>query len=319
MKLLLICHTMVTMREARAIIIGAGPAGASAAIYLARYCIDVLLIDNRPEIAARTTWVHSLQNYLGHLEYESGSEFLSRIDKHLARYPAIQRRQETVTSISQRPDNLFLVQASEGSEYLTPHVILAVGVNDKMPNKVANFQDLGDFTSHCIACDWYQNRDKKLTVIADDDTGISTALLFNKMHRPPELVVVPYTTATYSPEMLQQAEAQQITIHHSPITALQQIDASSLAATLHDGTTFSTEFIFTRLGHERMDHFLDRGNIHPDRDASGYLLVNWENFETSVPNLFAVGPCNAGPDQVSIAVGEGAVAAATLGRRILSS
>lgn len=307
------------MEEAKAIIIGAGPAGASAAIYLARYCIDVLLIDNQPEVPARTTWVHSLQNYLGHLEHESGPEFLDRIDRHLAQYPSVYRRQETVTSVSQQSDGSFLVQTDQNHDYLTPYLILAVGVNDKMPDKVTNFQDLGHVISHCIACDWYQNKDKKLTVIADTDAGINTALLFDKMHRPPDLVVAPYTKPDYSLGALQQAQDKQITVYQSPIISLEQTDENSLIATLKDGTAFTTEFIFTRLGNERMDYFLDRGGIRPDRDESGYLLVNWETFETSIPNLFAVGPCNAGPDQVSIAVGEGATAAVTLARRILSS
>lgn len=78
--------------------------------------------------------------------------------------------------------------------------------------------------------------------------------------------------------------------------------------------------MFTKLGHSRYDTFLDAGNISVEREPKeGFLKVDWYTLETSVKNLFAVGPCNDGPDQAIIAAGQGAMAALEIHRRLVDN
>ncbi len=307
------------MTNTPTIIIGAGPGGASAAIYLARFCHPVLLFDAPEEVHGRTFMAPDINNFLGETTPPTGPNFIERINNQLKNYPQIERRTEKVTKVVRSEDG-FKVTTTQGN-YTAPHVILAIGLSDNMPpiNGLDPYYDHAIF--HCLTCDWYERRDKKIAVIANTDRGISTALMLNHLHRPPRLVVIPGQDGfDFSSAMRDQAKAADITVYESPIKELIGADGYLHSVKLADGTAVEVEVLFTKLGHQRFDQFLDAGAIEVERDPDeGFIKVDWRTVETSVKNLFAVGPCNNGPDQIIIAGGQGAMAALEIHTRLLAA
>ena len=74
------------MKVPKTIVIGAGPGGATAAIYLARFNHDITILDAADHIHGRTAWAYELENVLGFIEPTPGTEFLKRIDIQLLRF-----------------------------------------------------------------------------------------------------------------------------------------------------------------------------------------------------------------------------------------
>lgn len=304
------------MKNDETIIIGAGPAGASAAIYLARFYHPVTLIDAKDKVHGRTSMATHLENFLGHTNPVSGKEFLTRIDEQLLRFP-IKRVNGKVTKAIKKDDR-FLITTDNDEKYNAKYLIIAVGLSDNMPEIEGLDPYYDTAIYHCLVCDWFQNSDKKIAVISNTDDGIETALEINSMHRPPALVVVPSeNNITFSGEMIEKAKADNIPVYLSPLSQLEGKDGGLSSIILADNTKISIEVLFTRLGYKRFDQFLDEGSINIERNENGFIEVNFRTFESSIQNLFAIGPCNNGPDQAIIAGGEGALAAIEIHERIL--
>lgn len=307
----------MSQQSYQTIVIGAGPAGASAAIYLARFSHEVLIIDAGEKVPGRTSMATTLRNFLGHTLMTPGSEFLSRVKVQLDEYK-IPIESAVVEKVSQ-DNGKYVVKTDNGNEFFATYLVLAVGVGDNMPeiDGLDPYYDTSIF--HCMTCDWYERRDRKIAVVANDDRGITTALVFNSMQRPPSLAVIPAKKPEFSESMLAKAKAAQIPVYISPLKAVNGTLGNLNSVTLEDGTEVEAQALFTKLGHVRFDNFLDKGGIAVDREPEeGFIKVNWKTFESSAKNLFAVGPCNDGPDQAIIAGGEGAIAALEIHHRILS-
>ncbi len=300
------------------IVIGGGPAGASTAIYLARFFHSVTLIDAGEAKPGRTSMATHLENFLGNDESTSGSQFLERVGKQLDKF-GVKRVADTVTKVSQH-NQVFTVTTKNGQALEADYVVVAVGISDNMPeiDGLDPYYDTGIF--HCLVCDWYWNKDKKAAVIANNDRGIGTALMMQTLYKPPLLSVVPAKDPHFSTQALERALGLGITVYQSPLAALEGGESNLRALVLQDGTRVEAEVMFTRLSHTRYDQFLDEGGISVDREPErGFIKVNFRTFETSVKNLFAVGPCNEGPDQAIIAGGQGAMAGLEIHSRILDA
>src|SRR4051812_30609148 len=98
------------------IIIGAGPGGASAAIYLARFCHQVTVIDAGEKVPGRTSMATGLRNFLGHTEPVSGSQFLTKIKEQLETYN-IKIQEEKVIKVSKNLDDSFTVETDKPAQY----------------------------------------------------------------------------------------------------------------------------------------------------------------------------------------------------------
>lgn len=305
------------MPHSQIVIIGGGPAGASAAIYLARFNHDVTLFDAPNQVHGRTSMAPDIHNFLTYSEPIKGPEFIEKINTHLSQYP-IKKIVEKVIKVEKNGDT-FIITTDKNTICEATYLILAVGLSDNMPEIDGLDPYYDNAIYHCLTCDWHERRHKKLAVAANTDRGIDTALMLANLHMPPKLVVIPTEAPSYSPAMMSAAEAKNIQVYTSPLASLIGENGFLHAVKLQDGTEINVEVLFTKLGHKRFDHFLDEETIKIEREPSeGFIKVDWRTFETSAPNLFAVGPCNEGPDQAIISAGEGALAALEIHRRIIN-
>lgn len=298
------------------IIIGAGPGGSSAAIYIARTLWPITLIDAGEKIPGRTSMATSLQNFLGNTEMVSGGDFLEKVNSQLEKYE-INRINNIVEEV-RYDDNFFHVHF-DGVELISKYLIMAIGVEDIMPEIPGMEPYYEHSIFHCLTCDWYRNKDKKAIYVIDGDRGLESVIARTTLNKPEKVSVVPGADkkSVLSEDLVNRALDLGINIYKSSIIKLVGKEGVLEKTVLKDGNEVDAEVMFTLLGHKRRDQFLDNGDIFPLRDSKGFLRVEFQTLETSIPNLFAVGPCNQGPDQAIIAAGQGAMAADVIHRRIL--
>ncbi|HOX41176.1 MAG TPA: NAD(P)/FAD-dependent oxidoreductase [bacterium] len=303
------------MQKEKTVVIGAGPAGSSCAIYLARFCHSVVVVDAGGDVPGRTKMATSLENFITNYPAGNGKEIIRTIHEQLAHFGVDLIRDRVV--LVKKNNDTFTVDTEKGS-IEADFVVVAVGVEDRMP-PIAIPDEYYDFSIfHCPACDWYRMRHKQIALIGNSDHAVQEALIFQFMNPDPSPIVIPAdSSAKFSREMLDKSQKNNITIYYNPIRRLVGLLGHLKAIELQSGERVAAEAIFTILGHNRRDHFLDDGGIDVRRDSEGFIRVDYRTFETSVKNLYAVGPCNDGPDQAIIAGGQGALAALAIHRKIL--
>jgi thioredoxin reductase (NADPH) len=286
------------------IIIGAGPGGLQAAIYLGRYNRSVLLLDRS---GGRTWHAPHIENVLTHAHI-SGSEIVSR-GMEQARSFGVRIERERVVAVEKAGN--FTVRTGDHT-YASRFVIVASGVYDKLPllGNLGRFLGQGYYT--CIDCDGYKTNGRKLVVMGDEMGSVNLAVAMRRLFTP-DVSFLPwrFTLPESSAELL--AEEGIAVISGEPKTIKGEASVEGLQ--MADGSVFPCEAVMASFGVTMNDDFLKELKLK--RDVYGFKFIVSREFESSLDGLYIVGPLNQGQDQVVIAAGEGAVAALEINRRIL--
>jgi len=286
------------------IIIGAGPGGLQAAIYLGRCNRDVLLIDRG---GGRTRHARQIQNFLTHktisgreiveLGIEQAKSFNVRIEKGL------------VTRVVKK--EFFEVYTGERL-HLAKFVIVSSGVYDNLPDIENLYKFLGTGLFTCVDCDGYKTTGRKLVVIGNSIKTVHLAFGMKEMYTKDITLVLVF----YEPPEEYRAELMEegITLikgRPAKILGDEKIEAMELK----DGRRIPCEVIMSNFGYKLNDEFLSELNLK--RDSEGFKYLVNHVCESSLSGLYIVGPLNQGGDQAIVAAGEGAVAAIDLKKRLL--
>ncbi|MCL4534788.1 MAG: FAD-dependent oxidoreductase [Bacteroidetes bacterium] len=281
-----------------AVVIGAGPAGLSAAIYLARSRLKTLVVGS-PE-TARLWRAKEIDNYLGFPNGITGRELLDLGTEQARRFGAEFCREEVVGIRFEEP---FSVQAASGEKWPARAVVLTTGVAAK-PSGIAREEELvGQGISYCVVCDGFFFRNQPVAVVGPGNFAASEAL-----------ELLPFT--------------RQIILFSNgrPFSLNQEMEAR-LA---EEGIGKRTEKVLEFVGDGRLEGLrLETGEVVPVNGAFmalgtassldfarslGVLIENNavvidRDGRTNVPGIFAAGDCTGGALQVAKAVGEGCSAA----------
>src|SRR5688500_18305818 len=142
-----------------AIVIGGGPAGLSAALWLGRYRRRAVVVDAGQQ---RNRWVESSHGYLG-LDGISPIELLERARKDLGRYPSVVVRDGFVRAAEGSRDD-FVVDV-DGEQVACRRIVLAIGTKDRFPEIANLFEHYGASVFTCPSCDGYEAQNKRVVVI----------------------------------------------------------------------------------------------------------------------------------------------------------
>ena len=288
-----------------ALVIGGGPAGLSAAVYLARFTRRVLVLDSG---IGRSSFSQVNENYLGFPGGVTTKE-LRRLGQQQAENFGAQFKSCCVERIEQT-DGGFRVHTTEG-DFDGRTLLFATGVTDVWPNITGIEAFIGRQVFWCITCDGWRSQNKEIVCVGNTDEAATTVLQF-LLFTDKITFVVDSECERISDEKFAQLRAQNIHVVHGKPESLslsddgQQIDGICLDS----GERLSCEMLFSLLG-VRPNTQLAR-EMHLKLDDEGYVAMDEEGY-TSIPGVFAAGDLTRMyTQQVASAVHAGAEAAQTM-------
>jgi len=285
------------VKDKQIVIVGAGPAGLSAAIYTGRAGFATVVLGCTPKIAGD----YDVDNYFGFPETVSGRELMERGHKQAARFGAEILCDRVVGIHAEDPDGFHI--KTENDAYAAHAVILATGVARVRPG-IENIHDYeGRGVSYCVSCDGFFYRGKKVMVLGEGVFAANQALELRNY--TPNIALCPQgKPLSMSESFRQRLEDAGIPIINKKIDTLagnNGLDRIHYA----DGSDEGMDGLFIALGEaSALDFAYSLGLV---RD--GVFIEVDEKQGTNVPGVFAAGDCTGGFLQISVAVGEGAKAA----------
>ena len=286
------------------VIVGAGPAGLTAAIYLARFHLSIRLFDSGTSRAALIPCTH---NHAGFPEGISGTELLARMLAQAERYGA-RRELARVTKIARR-DEGFVVH-TDGNQYPSRTVLLATGVINNRPSgmdDVLHAEALSKgLLRYCPICDAYEVTDRRVAVIGTGEHGTAEALFLRGYTADLSLIS---PEAGHELDSACEAELDKAGIAriNGPCGGY-AIEDDRLELDTAEGR-LGFDSVYPALGSRvRSDLAAEVGAML----SENHCVVVDSHQRTNMPGLFAAGDVVKGLDQISHAMGEGGVAATTI-------
>ena len=287
------------------LIVGGGPAGLTAAIYLARFHLDILVVDGGK---SRASWIPCTHNHAGFPDGISGDELLQRMRDQACKYGA-KIQTEYVTKLERDEESgHFCVVWGSGSRRART-VLLATGVSNRRPPMDEELHDEAlskGLIRYCPICDGYEVTDKKVGVIGSDSHGVAEAI-FIRSYTADVTLIAPDKALNLKPE--DQARLKEAGIHciDGPAQAAAISHEFIVVDTAEGHHTFDS--VYPALG---SDTHTQLGEMVGAQLADDGCFLCDSHQRTSVPGLYAAGDVVHGLDQISHAMGEGGVAATTI-------
>jgi len=302
------------------VVIGAGPAGLSAALNLTRARMRVLVVDSdRPRHAA-TMVSHGFLTRDGVPPHE-----LRRLAREeVERYPEAEvLRRSSVASVETEMDVehsalRFLTRVAGRTPALSRTVrsrtvLVATGLRETLPGVpgIRGFYGMSLFS--CVACDGYEMGSRPLALIGETDDLFRRALLVAQWS--PAVTVFTNAVARLTSSEETDLGRRGIRVERRAIDELEGDRGNLTAVRLEGGDRVLVTGGFVRPVWHPIVDFL--ANLNPDMDASGHLVTDRDG-RTSLPGIYAAGDVTApGPQQLIIAAGAGARSAASITHDLL--
>jgi thioredoxin reductase (NADPH) len=286
------------------IIIGAGPAGLTAAIYLARYHLSIRLFDSGD---SRAALIPCTRNHAGFPGGISGKDLLDRMREQARDYGAI-REEKRVEHLARVADG-FTIGTDSGT-YRARTVLIATGaVNLHPPGMDDALHDEAlakGLLRYCPVCDGYEVTDKRVAVIGSGNHGTREAEFLRGYTRDITLIA-PLAGHELDDDCRKRLEDAGVAIVAGPCDGF-AIHDGRLAVQTGEGR-LAFDSVYPALGlHTRSELAVEAGARATD---NGCLVVD-DHQQTTVPGLFGAGDVVIGLDQISHAMGQAGVAATTI-------
>jgi thioredoxin reductase (NADPH) len=283
------------------LIVGGGPAGLIAAIYLARFRRDVRVIDAG---ASRASLIPTSHNYPGFPDGISGPDLLARLREQARRYGAL-LSEGTVTEMQCVADDSF--RALVGGETVEARtVLLATGAMDVEPS-LPNITDAirKGLIRHCPICDGYEVIGKHVAIIARGMKGVNEARFLR--HYTDKLTL--FTIGT--PHEI--SESERVSLEQCGVTVVDEAlaevctqDGAIVGLQTRNGQIYRFDTLYSALGC-RVRSDLAR-SLGAACDNVGQIVVD-HRLRTTVPGVYAAGDVANDLNQIAVAAGHAAIAA----------
>jgi thioredoxin reductase (NADPH) len=286
------------------VIIGGGPAGLSAAIYLARFLRSVLVLDQG---IGRWDTAELNENYFGFPDGIHTRE-LRELGLRQAQRFGVEYKNESVSEVRRVPlqdGTQFTVLSSEQT-YTSRTLIIATGVRDHYFGLPEHQDFLGTSLFWCITCDGYKTIDKKIVLIGNNDDTACTTLQF--LNYTKQLTLVTNSTELkISPLWQERLSSHNVPIVCKKVTGLEGENRHVQAVALEDGEKIPTEFVFNEQGAQPNSELAISLGVAVDEHQ--YILTTDEQ-RTNVPFVYAAGDVTRlFAHQIVTAAHEGSMAA----------
>lgn len=265
------------------VIIGAGPAGITSAIYASRAGLNYCLIEKGP-IGGKVINAYEIENYPGFSKIE-GPMLALNFRKQIKDLN-INLKKEEVTLIDKMDDTFYINTSKE--KYQAKYVIIATGTKEnelKLPNEEAL---KGRGISFCATCDGAFFKDKDVVVYGGGDSAITEAAFLAQIVK--HLTIVSRHELRGETNNIKKLQAYN-NVSYIPNTIITEVigkdylEAVKLLSSDNKETILKTNGLFVYIGSKPELKFLNYMDI---LNSKGYIEVD-NHFETKVPNLFAIG------------------------------
>ena len=293
------------------VIIGSGPEGLTAAIYLSRAGLKNVIISGAMP-GGQLTSTTDIENFPGFPKGISGFQLMEDMALQAANF-GTETLNTTVTSIDfdSRP---FKIHLKNNSILETRSIILSTGSTAKYLGIENEIESIGNGVSACATCDGFFYRGKEVLVIGGGDTAMEEATFLTKLaskvtlvHRRNEL-----RASAIMQERARKNKKIEWKLNYTPLKVITNELGKVSGIELRNNETNETEVIntdgiFVAIGHKPNTDFLN-GKI--ELDSSGYIITEGKSSKTNIPGVFAAGDIQDNKYQQAItAAGSGAIAA----------
>jgi thioredoxin reductase (NADPH) len=291
------------------IIIGGGPTGLMAAIYLAREGVDCLIVE-RAGLGGQAGVTERLDNFPGWPEGIGGADLADRLAQQARRFEVEILTAQAVETIESH-DGFRDAHTTDGSEYGAHAILIATGSAYSRLNVPGEEDFLGSGIHFCATCDGPFYRGRPVAVVGGGNSAGEESIFLARFAS--EVTILVRDAQMSATRIVQEKLAENPKIHvryHTMVEAFEG-DGKLRTTRVRDTETDATEDltpagVFVFVGLQPNSTFVP-GDVR--RDPQGFIVTDME-LQTSVPGIFAAGDVRAGSTkQAASAVGEGATAA----------
>lgn len=294
----------MTTTETDVLIIGAGSAGLSAGLMLARSRRKILILDGG---APRNAVAAHMHGVLGRDGW-SPLELVATGRQEIASYGGVVQ-QDRALSIERR-SNHFVVMLESGHAHTTRRLLIATGLRDELPTIPGLVESWGRGVAHCPYCDGWEARDSRIAVVSTGPMSLHQAQLLRQLS--PDVTY--YVEGTDLPEAdLAALVVRGIRIETRRIAAIDSIDGIVTAVRLHDGAVTPTDSVFVRPRSVPNDDLLHqmKAEAAPGIDDHDWITVD-PTGRSSVPGVWAAGNVVNPAATVPVSAAAGSTAGAAI-------
>ncbi|MFH1092605.1 MAG: FAD-dependent oxidoreductase [Candidatus Omnitrophota bacterium] len=284
------------------IIIGAGPAGMTAAVYAARKKMDFIMIS--VDTGGQAAWSGDVENYTGY-QFITGPELALKFQEHIKSFGIEVRMPESAKSIIKREDMIKVI--TDKAQYLSRSAIVATGKRPRQLNIEGEEVYKNRGVTYCATCDGPLFADKHVAVIGGGNSSLDAVLGLIKIS--PQIYLITRDKQLEADEVMiekvQAASNVRILYDAEPLRIKGDVFVKSLEISEKGKkTVLNVEGVFVEIGLMPNSEFAPVLGQNPKKE----IIVDAHN-RTSVPGIFAAGDVTNIPEkQIIIACGEGAKA-----------
>ncbi|MBP8997187.1 MAG: thioredoxin-disulfide reductase [Anaerolineaceae bacterium] len=289
------------------VILGAGPAGLSAALYAARAELSPLVLTGM-QLGGQAALTNVIENYPGFPDGVGGTEMGDLFQKQAEKFGARVEFDTVVSAdFSERP---FKIR-TYNQEYLAKTVILATGASPVHLGVPGEKEFAGTGVSYCGTCDGWFFKEKEVVVVGGGDSAVEEALFLTRYAT--RVTIIHRRNELRAGKILQSRAQNNPRIHFVWDSVVKEIKGDQKVQSVlienvktKEITEMETDGVFVFIGHTPNNE-LYKGQLA--MDERGYLKIN-KRMETSIPGVFASGEAADGEfKQVVVSAGMGAAAA----------
>ncbi|MBP5682211.1 MAG: thioredoxin-disulfide reductase [Bacteroidales bacterium] len=290
------------------LIIGSGPAGYTAGIYLSRAGVKSIIIAG-PQQGGQLTDTHEIENYPAFPDPIGGYDLMQLMEQQAVKFGTELITGEIVSAdFSQRP---FQLTTDSGDIYTADAVIVATGATAKYTGLPAEQKYRGQGVSACAVCDGFFYRKQDVIVVGGGDTAVGDAIYLSKICNKVYLAVrKPYLRASkILQDRMKDIPNIELLTEHVVTDIFGENGVEGVEVVFRRGTSDETSRkipvtgYFAAVGRKPQTDFL-AGQI--ELDDNGYIITKNHSTSTNIPGVFAAGDC-ADPiyRQAVVAAGSG--------------
>lgn len=292
-----------------AAIVGGGPAGLSASVFLARFLHSVVLVDSGDPRNWETRGIHC---YLG-LPGVKPAELRERGREEARKY-GVELVDDCVSTADAIEEQLFVLTLQTGRTFCARRLLLAIGLRDVWPDIPGLGRVYGETAHVCPDCDGYDARDKKTVVIGTGRKAVGMALHLATWTRELLICTNGLLPGMDEAEYCQKLEKLNIPVITEKVARLHERRGALHCLEFESGMMLDAGKLFFAIGQYPAD---DLGaQLGCRRDDGGHILVD-KHYHTSVPNVYAAGDIVPGSQLAIAAASDGAIAALAMHKSLV--